>query len=176
MILNDPLLTLPAPATSRNVCRSPGSGSAADRPPTIVPTGRFSATRAGVSEIPVGGSFCTTTSQLAPTRSDMSAMARSPAPSPQDTTSTNPAPSRAFSTSRPRPPLSRSLPGQAGHLVVAARAEQPVRPPRPDQGVVAIPAADILDVGGDVVAFTPGAVVRPRSRSTTATPPPAACT
>ncbi len=101
MIVNDPLSPLPAPVTRRNVCRSPASGSVADRAPTLVPTGRFSATRAGVSEIPVGGSFCTTTSQPVPTRSVMSAMARSPAPSPQDTTSTNPAPSRAFSTSPP---------------------------------------------------------------------------
>ncbi|HWC69704.1 MAG TPA: hypothetical protein VG993_00940 [Actinomycetota bacterium] len=57
MIRNEALSVSPVPATNAKVWPSPTSGSIADRVPTAVPAGSFSATVAFVSSMPVGGAF-----------------------------------------------------------------------------------------------------------------------
>ena len=71
------------------------------------------------------------------------------------------APSRPSSRSRPPPPLSRSFPANPVTRSLPPEPNNRFAPARADQRVVAHPAAQILDVGADVVALTPGAVVGP---------------
>ena len=177
-IWKEPLSSEPWPGTSAKECVSPGSGSPAERAPTVVPTGWFSATLVGESAIPVGAR-CPAEAGLQGRPDDVLAARvddvdrideRSVIPGAADHavdgTGLRRAPRRRRALAGVDAVVAAGAdqhvtPALADNTILAPSAEQAVGGAVTGDYVVAAPALDALDVGLDVVALAGQAVVRP---------------
>ena len=179
-IWKEPLSSEPWPGTRANEWVSPGSGSPAERVPTVVPTGWFSATLVGRERDSRSAPAILRRRRGGGAPADDVLTARvddvdgiderrvipAAADHAVDGTRLRRAPRRRRALAGVEPVVAvgadqHVTAALAEKTILAPAAEQPVRAAVAGEHVVAAPALDALDVGLDVVALTGDAVVRP---------------